>query len=320
MPKNTNISENANLDSSLKVQKTAYIKQQMERQREAEDARLEYLLKEQEVIDSLRETIDDSMWQTEDVRKYNREFQEQMNMQIYEAHGITADKLTGMKEYKNALYRGAATVMFLLSFALTILCGALFGFKEDVCILMFAYTAVEGTLLFRKEKQLPVLDIICRVLYMMIFPVMLGMFVCFALEYEAYEFLLPYVVIFGVVVTLAGTLSYFIYDPYRQDKKKVQDAKKNIRDIERTVEKEVRKEQKEIRREQKEREKGEGKFRKFLKQFIHKEDTEQNVSAQAEQTLSIVEEKVVEEKISEEKISEENSIEMKSLEEEQASV
>ncbi|MDE6749918.1 MAG: hypothetical protein K2K21_12785 [Lachnospiraceae bacterium] len=315
MSENSNLSENVNPDSSLKVQKTTYIKQQMERQRAAEDARLEYLMKEQEVIDGLRETIDDSMWQTEDVRKYNQEFQEQINMQIYEAHGITADKLTGMKEYKNALYRGAATVMFLLSLALTILCGALFGFKEDVCILMFAYTAVEGTLLFRKEKQLPILDIICRVLYMLIFPVMLGMFVCFALEYEAYEFLLQYAVIFGVLVTLAGTLSYFIYDPYRQDKKKVQDAKKNIRDIERTVEKEVRKEQKEIRREQKIREKGERKFWKFLKHFKQKEDTEQNVSEQPEQTLSIVGENVAEEKV-----SEENSLEMKPFEEEQASV
>ncbi|MBD5494246.1 MAG: hypothetical protein HDR12_07695, partial [Lachnospiraceae bacterium] len=167
MSENSNLSENANPDNSLKVQKTAYIKQQMERQRAAEDARLEYLMKEQEVIDGLRETIDDSMWQTEDVRKYNREFQEQMNMQIYEAHGITADKLTGMKEYKNALYRGAATVMFLLSLAMTILCGALFGFNEDVCILMFAYSAMEGTLLFRKEKQFPVLDIICRTFYML---------------------------------------------------------------------------------------------------------------------------------------------------------
>ena len=290
MSENSKLSENANPDSSLKVQKTAYIKQQMERQRAAEDARLEYLMKEQEVIDGLRETIDDSMWQTEDVRKYNQEFQEQMNMQIYEAHGITADKLTGMKEYKNALYRGAATVMFLLSFALTILCGALFGFQSDVCILMFAYTAMEGTLLFRKEKQLPVLDIICRVLYMLMFPVMMGMFVCFALEYEAYELFLPYTVILGVCVTLAGTVSYFVDNPYRLDKKKVQDAKKNIRDIERTVEKEVRKEQKEIRREQKNREKGERKFWEFFKS---KEDTEQNLSAQLEQNVPVAEEKVL---------------------------
>ena len=318
MSENSNLSENANPDNSLKVQKTAYIKQQMERQRAAEDARLEYLMKEQEVIDGLRETIDDSMWQTEDVRKYNREFQEQMNMQIYEAHGITADKLTGMKEYKNALYRGAATVMFLLSLAMTILCGALFGFKEDVCILMFAYSAMEGTLLFRKEKQFPVLDIICRTFYMLTFPMMLVMFVCFALEYEVYEMFLPYAVILGVVVMFVSTLSYFLYDPYRQDKKMVQDAKKKIRDIERTVEKEVRKEQKEIRREQKKQEKGEGKFRKFFKHFKpinKKEDVEQNVLEQPEQTFSIVEKKVVEEKI-----SEENSIEMKPLEEERASV
>ena len=114
---------------------------------------------------------------------------------------------------------------------------------------------------------------------------------------------------------MAGTVSSFIYDPYCQDKKKVQDAKRNIRDIERTVEKEVRKEQKEIRREQKNREKGERNFWKFIKHFKQKEDTEQNVSEQPEQTLSIVEKKVVEEKV-----SEENSIEMKPLGEEQASV
>lgn len=62
------------LNESLRVQKTAYIKQQMERQRAAEDARLERLLREQEVIEGLRESIDDGMWQTEGLRKYNREY------------------------------------------------------------------------------------------------------------------------------------------------------------------------------------------------------------------------------------------------------
>ena len=76
MSQNPIVSGNDNPDSSIRVRKTAYIKQQMERQRAAEDARLAYLLKEQEVIEGLSEAIDDSMWQTEGVRKYNQEFQE----------------------------------------------------------------------------------------------------------------------------------------------------------------------------------------------------------------------------------------------------
>lgn len=229
------------LKENLRVQKTAYIKQQLERQRAAEDARMERLQQEQEVIQSLRESIDESMWQTEEARKYNQEFQEHVNMQIYESKGITGDKLMGMREYENALYRGSAAVLFLLSLVLIVLCGVLHGFGSDVCLLMFAYTAMEGALLSQEKKQRPVLDFICRILYILTFPTMLVMFVCYELEYEAYGVFLPYAVILGVFVTVLGTISYFLYDPYIQDKKRLRNAQNQIREIERIAEKEVRK-------------------------------------------------------------------------------
>ncbi len=227
---------------NLRVQKAAYIKQQIERQRAAEDARLERLLQEQEVIAGLRESIDDGMWQTEEARKYNREFQEQLNMQIYEAHGITEDKLAGMKEYKNALYRGAAAVLFFLSLALTILCGVLHGFGSKVCLLMLAYTAVEGALAGKKQKAL--LDVVCKILYILIFPAMMVMFVCYELGYEEYDLFLPYAAIAGGAVTILGMISYFLHDPYRHEKRKIQDAKSQIREIEKAAGKEIRKNQK----------------------------------------------------------------------------
>lgn len=241
------------LKENLRVQKTAYIKQQLERRRAAEDARLERLLQEQEIIEDLRESIDDGMWETEESRKYNQEFQEQMNIQIYESNGITGDKLMGMSEYKNALYRGAAAVMFLLSLTLIVLCGVLHGFQSDVCLMMLAYTAVEGALLSQDKKRQPVLDLICRILYILTFPTMLIMFVCYELEFEAYGLFLPYVVVMGTFVTVFGTISYFLHDPYIQDKKKLRDVKYQIREIERLAEKEVRKMQK--IREKEEREK-----------------------------------------------------------------
>ena len=242
---------------NLRVQKAAYIKQQMERQRAAEDAKLERLLREQEIIAGLRESIDDDMWQTKETGKYNREFQEQLNLQIYEAHGITEDKLTGMKEYRNALYRGAAAVLFLLSLSLTVLCGVLHGFDSNICLLMLAYTAVEGALAGKKQKAL--LDVVCRILYILVFPTMMVMFVCYELGYEEYGLFLPYAAILGGVVAIIGTISYFLYDPYRSEKRKLQDAKSQIRDIEKAA-------GKEIRRNQKIREKEEKRAQKRLRQ------------------------------------------------------
>lgn len=237
------------MKENLRVKKTTYIKEQMERQRAAEDARLKQLLQEQEIIDSLRKSTDDSMWQTEETRKYSREFQEHLNMQIYKAHGITGDALTGMREYRNALHRGAAAVLFFLSLMLTVLCGVLHGFGSKVCLLMFAYTAVEGALAGKRQK--PVLSAICKVLYILIFPSMMVMFVCYELGYNAYEIFLPYAVILGGFVTVLGTISYFLHDPYRLEKKRIQDARSQIRDIEKAAGKEIRKEQKVRKKEEK---------------------------------------------------------------------
>ena len=231
------------LKENLRVQKTTYIKQQLERRRAAEDARLEQLLREQEIIDSLRESVDDSVWQTEEARKYNQEFQERVNMQIYEANGITEDKLTGIKEYENAIYRGGAAVLFFLSLVLIVLCGLLHGFRSGVCLLMFAFTAMQGALLSQENKRQPLLDFICRVFYILTFPTMLTMFVCYELRSEAYEFFLDYAVVLGVLITVFSTLSYFLYDPYSQDKRKMREAQSQIREIERLAGKEVRKNQ-----------------------------------------------------------------------------
>lgn len=237
-------SENEALKENLRIQKTAYIKQQLERKRAAEDARLERLLQEQEIIQGLRESIDESMSQTEENRKYNQEFQEYVNMQIYESNGITEDKLTGMDEYKKALYRGSAAVLFFLSMVLIVLCGVLHGFQSNICLFMFAYTAMEGALLSQEKKRYPLLDFICRILYILTFPTMLVMFVCYELKYGEYDLFLPYVVVIGVLVTVLAVISYFLQDPYIQDKKKLRDAQNQIRNIERIAEKEVRKKQK----------------------------------------------------------------------------
>ena len=239
------LSDDRNIKENLRVQKTEYIKQQLARQREAEDQRMSRLMQEQEVINALRESIDESRWETEEIRKYNKEFQENVNAQIYEAYGISGDKLTGMREYKNAIYRGVAVVIFLLSAALTVLCGVVHGFSSEITLVMAAFTAMEGALLSQEKKQLPVLFVICRVMYILALPAMAVIFVCFELGFPLYGMLLPYAPMFALAVTTLGVLSYFLYDPFHADRKLLRDAKKQIRRIEKLAKKEVKKTQQE---------------------------------------------------------------------------
>ena len=100
-----------------------WIREQIKRQREAEDAVLEQMIEEQRVIDGLNSDINENLDRTRESRKFNQEFQEKINTQIYEMNGITEDKLKGMREYKNAYYQGCAFSLFLLSVVMIGICG-----------------------------------------------------------------------------------------------------------------------------------------------------------------------------------------------------
>lgn len=228
------------LRESLRVQKEAYVHQQLVRRRDAEDQRMARLRQEQAVINALRDSIDDSLWETEELRKYNQEFQENVNAQIYEAHGISADKLTGMRSYRSAVYRGVAVVSFLLSLALTVFCGVLHGFSSELFLLMAAYTAAEGALLSQEKRQFTALFWLCRCLYVLTLPAMAVAFVCCELDLPLYDLILPYAGIPVIVLTVLGALSYFLHDPYREDRKMLRQAAREIRRIERQAKKDVR--------------------------------------------------------------------------------
>ena len=71
--------EKANLKESLRIQKSQWIKEQIKRQREAEDAVLEQMIEEQRVIDGLNSDINENLDRTRESRKFNQEFQEKIN-------------------------------------------------------------------------------------------------------------------------------------------------------------------------------------------------------------------------------------------------
>ncbi len=235
----------SNIKESPRIQKTEYIRQQMLKRRAMEDALMEDLKQEQSVIDSFRDQINDGLIQTEELSRYNQEFRENMTDQIYLLHGISKDKLEGMQECKNAFRRGYSIVLFLLSTALTILCGALHGFHSEICLLMLAITGIEGAMLAQDNSldHYPILRLINRVLFPLLCPLMMAMFVCFEMGFTPYDFLLPYIAMAGIVILFLSAVPYFIYDPYKGMGKHMRDAKAEIRIVEKVAKKEIGKNQ-----------------------------------------------------------------------------
>ena len=248
-------SEKERAQESLKIQKAEWIYSQIQKQREAEDALFEQMRQEQEVLDRLNQSMERNMERTKEARKYNREFQEHMDAQVYAMYGITEDKLQGIREYRNAYYQGCAFSLFLLSVVLVVLCGVLHGFQSQICLFMIAFSGIEGTLLAQEKRRGKVLGAICKILYLLMFPLMMVVFVCFELGYQEYYLILPWLAVFGICVLAAGTVAYFCYNPYRKEKRKVGEARDALREIEKTARKEVRKNQKSREKEEKQQKK-----------------------------------------------------------------
>ncbi len=96
---------------------------------------------------------------------------------------------------------------------------------------------------------------VTRILYLLLFPAMLIVFVCFELGFTEYGIVVPVLTIAGVVILVLGAVSYFVYDPYRLDRKNHKKADRYIRDIEKAAVKEVELEEKALAKQARKQEK-----------------------------------------------------------------
>lgn len=238
-----------------RIGKVRKLEEEVKRQNELEQLRTRRIRKEQEYIEQMSKAVEDHLRNTKEEQRYNEEFERLIRKDVYQMHGISEDKLQGMTEYRYALYRGTAFGMFFLSLILTGICGYLHGFGSELCIFMAFYTAIEGTLLNNGKRQQAILDVLTRILYLLLFPAMLIVFVCYELKFTEYALIVPAFTIAGVVLLLLGAVSYFLYDPYRLDRKNYKKANRYIRDIEKAAIKEVELEEKALAKQVKKQEK-----------------------------------------------------------------
>lgn len=238
-----------------RIGKVRKLEEEVRRQNELEQLRTKRIRKEQEYIEQMSKAVEDHLRNTREEQRYNEEFERLIRKDVYQMHGISEDKLQGMTEYRNAWYQGTAFGMFFLSLILTGICGYLHGFGSELCIFMAFYTAIEGTLLTNGKRQHALLDRLTKLLYLLLFPAMLIVFVCYELEFTEYGLIVPVLTIAGVVILVLGAISYFVYDPYRLDRRNHKKADRYIRDIEKAAVKEVELEEKVLAKQAKKQEK-----------------------------------------------------------------
>lgn len=249
-----------------RIEKILALESEVRRQNEQEKLRSKRIHQEQEYINKMMaSSVEEMLQQTKEERKYNKEFEEQIRAQVYRMHGLSDDKIEGMREYHNAWYQGAAFSLFFLSSVLFILCGVLHGFQTEITLFMAFYTAIGGTFLTNGKHQSGVLGMLVKGLYLLLFPAMMAVFVCYELQFSSYENLLLVLTIIGAVILMLGVVSYFVYDPYREDRKRRRKAENYLREMEKTALKEVRQQEKAYDKQERKRKKREEKEEKKRK-------------------------------------------------------
>ena len=223
-----------------RIGKVMRLEEEVQRQSEIEKLRSRRIRQEQEYIDRMSLSVENHLRNTKEEQRDNEQFEERIRTEVYRMHGISEDKLQGMTEYRNAWYQGTAFAMFFLSLVLIAICGILHGFGSEICIFMAFYTAIEGALLSNGRKQSLFFTVLTKGVYLLLFPVMLVPFTCYELGFEEYALLVPVFAVAGVVVLMIGALSYFLYDPYRMDRRNRKKANRYIVEIEKAALKEVR--------------------------------------------------------------------------------
>lgn len=231
-------------EESMRVQKAMWVKEQFEEQRKKEDEMVARMFEEQRMLNEQARAMADEISENRHLKRYHENCMEDLNEQVYALHGISMDKLEGMKQYKNARYQGLTIALFLMSVVLLGACAWAHGFLSDITLFMLAGLGIEGALLSQDGRRGKMMDFICRILYVVPFPVMLVTFVCFEMHIELYSRIMEVGVLAGVGFLVVGTITFFLHNPYRMEQKKVRAAEADLKSLEKIAKKNVRKNEK----------------------------------------------------------------------------
>lgn len=237
---------------------------------------------EQDYVSKMLESIEKSLKNEKDAQRQNDLFEERIRTDVYRMHGLSQDKLQGMSERRIAWIQGTAFALFFLSCVMVILCGALHGFGDSLTLFAAFFTAIEGTLLTNGKRRFKVVSGLIGFLYLILFPIILFMFVCREESFAQYDFLLSVFSIAGLAILVAGSVSYFMYNPYQEDARALKQANRYLKKMEKAASSDVRLREKSLEREKKQEEKEAEKERRQKEKAAEKERRQQEKEAEKE--------------------------------------
>ena len=238
------VNEHKDINESERIQRAEWIHDQVKLQREREDETWEKIMEEQKLITERMRSIDDDISRNRELERYHEGCLEDITDQVYSLHGVTTDKLEGMTRYKNAKFQGEATVVFAMSIMIAAVAAYAYGVTSQVCMFMLLCIGAEGALLSGPHKKRNLLGGIFRTLFFV--PVIL--MAAEVISFKYYEDYYEYVTMIGeaaaILLVVIGTATYFLYNPYRKDKKYVKEAQADLKELHKAARKSVKKNQK----------------------------------------------------------------------------
>ena len=138
---------------SERIQRAEWIHEQVKLQREAEDEAWEKIMEEQKLLTERRRSIDADINSNRELKRYHEDCMEDITDQVYSLHGISVDKLEGIKEYRNALFRGEAFIVFCISVIMAAIVAYAYGPTSQLCLYVLMCVGAEGALLSQKAKE-----------------------------------------------------------------------------------------------------------------------------------------------------------------------
>lgn len=220
---------------SERIQRAEWIHEQVKLQREAEDEAWEKIMEEQKLLTERRRSIDADINSNRELKRYHEDCMEDITDQVYSLHGISVDKLEGIKEYRNALFRGEAFIVFCISVIMAAIVAYAYGPTSQLCLYVLMCVGAEGALLSQKRKNI-------------LFFIPLILIAVELIGYKLYPQYLEYVTMAGealaLLLMMIGTVGYFVHNPYRKDRKNIKAAKSDLKELHKVAKKSVKKNKK----------------------------------------------------------------------------
>lgn len=238
------VNEHKDINESERIQRAEWIHDQVKLQREREDETWKKIMEEQKLITERMRSIDDDISRNRELERYHEGCLEDITDQVYSLHGVTTDKLEGMTRYKNAKFQGEATVVFVMSIMIAAIAAYAYGFTSQVCMFMLLCIGAEGALLSGPHKKRNLLGGIFRTLFFVPVILMAAEVISFKYYENYYEYVTMIGEVAAILLVVIGTATYFLYNPYRKDKKYVKEAQADLKELHKAARKSVKKNQK----------------------------------------------------------------------------